>query len=161
VVPQDTHFFRDTVRANLTLGAPDATLAQVVEAARQAGAHDFISALPQGYDTILEERGSNLSGGQRQRIALARAILQNPRLLILDEASSALDTETERFVFQNLQAQFRDRTVIMVAHRLSTVRNADIIVVLDHGMIIEQGSHDELMERRGMYFTLSTQRLQV
>jgi ATP-binding cassette subfamily B protein len=161
LVPQDAHIYRDTVRNNLILSASNATYGEMVEAAKAAGAHDFISALPQGYDTMLEERGANLSGGQRQRISMARAILQDPRLLILDEATSALDSETERFVWGNLRTKFKDRTVLMIAHRLSTARHADVIVALDRGIIVEQGTHDELMGRRGLYFTFSTQRLEV
>jgi ATP-binding cassette subfamily B protein len=159
IVPQDVFLFHGTVRENLSQTNPAASLAQVVEAARQAGAHDFIAALPNGYETMLDPSGSNVSGGQRQRLAIARALLQHPRLIILDEATSALDNEAERHFLHNLDALFHDRTVFMIAHRLATVRNADLIVVLDRGTIVEQGTHDELMARRGLYYFLSTQQL--
>jgi ATP-binding cassette subfamily B protein len=134
-------------------------MTEVTRAARLAAAHDFIAALPAGYETMLEEGATNLSGGQRQRISLARCLLQNPRMLILDEATSALDNETERLVMRNLAEAFSGRTILMIAHRLSTVRNADLIAVLDRGNIIETGNHDQLMAQRGMYYFLSTQQL--
>jgi subfamily B ATP-binding cassette protein HlyB/CyaB len=122
-----------------------------------AGAHDFILGLPQGYDTVLEERGGNLSGGQRQRIAIARALVTDPRILIFDEATSALDYESERIIQENMKQICRGRTVIVVAHRLSAVRQADCILVMDRGMLIEAGDHSELMQQQGVYAHLHHQ----
>ena len=159
VVFQDAHLFNDTVRANIAYGRPDASQAQIEEAARAAQAHDFIVALPEGYDTIVRERGSRLSGGQRQRIAIARALLKDPPILILDEATSALDSESERLIQLALGRLLTGRTAFVIAHRLSTVRDADRIVVLENGQIGEIGSHDELMSRGGYYSRLvETQR---
>ena len=124
-----------------------------------AYAHEFIDRLPQGYQTLVVEQAANLSGGQRQRLAIARAVLQQPRMIILDEATSALDNESERRFIQNFDAAFPGRTVLMIAHRLSTVRHADIIVVLDRGTIVEQGTHDELIAKQGLYYFISTQQL--
>jgi ATP-binding cassette subfamily B protein len=159
VVPQESFLFRGTIRENISQAAPDAPLSEVMRAARLAAAHDFISALPAGYESELEEQASNLSGGQRQRIAIARAALQDPRVLVLDEATSALDNESERVFVSNLEEVFRGRTTFTIAHRLSTVRNADLIIVLDQGNIIERGSHEELLAQRGLYYFLSTQQL--
>jgi ABC-type multidrug transport system fused ATPase/permease subunit len=131
----------------------------VIEAAKQAGAHQFIKELPMGYETQIGEGGGMLSGGQRQRLAIARALLGNPRLLILDEATSSLDAESERIIQTNLNTILTDRTTLVIAHRLSTVRNADRILVLDKGILIESGTHDELMAKRGHYFYLNQQQL--
>lgn len=159
VVPQECFLFSGTILENITLYRPEFTLEQVVEVAKLAEAHAFIQALPLGYNTKVGERGANLSGGQRQRIAIARAILGNPRILILDEATSSLDTESERRFQQNLARISRERTTFIIAHRLSTVRNAERILVLDRGILAEQGTHDELMAQRGIYYHLAQQQL--
>ena len=154
VVPQDSLLFDGTIRENLQMVKPDATAAELIRAARIACAHDFIMQMPQGYNSSVGERGAGLSGGQRQRLALARAVLQNPRLLILDEATSALDASTERQVCINLFEAFRGRTVFFITHRLSTVQPADMIVLMDRGAVMEQGTHRQLMQRRGWYYAL-------
>jgi len=154
VVPQDSVLFDGTVRENLLLVKPDATVKEMMRAARIACAHDFIMGLPQGYNSPLGERGAGLSGGQRQRLALARAVLQNPRMLILDEATSALDASTERQVCINLFEAFRGRTVFFITHRLSTVRPADFIVLMNQGAVMEVGNHQQLLDLRGWYYAL-------
>ena len=151
LVAQETILFNETIRQNIALGRPGATHAEIEAAARHAFAHDFIMEKPQGYDTIVGEKGVALSGGQRQRIAIARAILRNAPILVLDEAMSALDTESERIVQAALEGLMQGRTTICIAHRLSTVINADLIVVLDAGRIVETGTHAELIERGGVY----------
>lgn len=157
VVDQDTFLFGSTIRENISLGHPHATLEEVIDAAWQAGAHQFIKELPMGYETQIGEGGGLLSGGQRQRLAIARALLGNPQLLILDEATSSLDAESERIIQTNFNKILKDRTTLVIAHRLSTVRNADSILVLDRGILIESGRHDELMTKRGHYFYLNQQ----
>jgi subfamily B ATP-binding cassette protein HlyB/CyaB len=146
VVLQENVLFARSIRDNIALADPGAPLNAVVAAARLAGAHDFITELPEGYDTLVGEHGSTLSGGQRQRIAIARALISNPRILILDEATSALDYESERIIQNNMKAIARGRTVIIVAHRLSAVRDANRIVVMERGQIIEMGTHTELLQ---------------
>jgi len=159
VVDQDTFLFGGTIRDNISLAHPGITLEEVIEAARLAGADEFIKKLPLGYETQIGEGGGMLSGGQRQRIAIARALLGNPKLLILDEATSHLDAESERIIQRNLNTILRGRTTLVIAHRLSTVRNADLILVLDRGVLIEQGTHEELMRKKGHYFYLNQQQL--
>ncbi len=155
IVSQETVLFNDTVRNNIAYGAADRYTNEQIEAAAKAGnAHEFIMALPQGYDTILGERGTRLSGGQRQRIAIARALLSDPPILILDEATSALDTESERLVQEAVDRLLQGRTVFVIAHRLSTIAHADQIVFLDRGEIVERGTHAELLARRGAYHRL-------
>jgi subfamily B ATP-binding cassette protein MsbA len=151
VVGQDTILLNDTVHANIAYGTPEATRTRVERAAEAANAAEFVGRLPQGYDTMLGERGARLSGGQRQRIAIARALLRDAPILILDEATSALDTESERLVQQAIDRLMRDRTVLVIAHRLATVRHADQILVLDGGRVVERGTHDALLASGGLY----------
>ena len=155
IVPQDSTIFSTTALENIRYGRPEASTAEVIAAARAAFAHDFITALPQGYDTFLGERGVRLSGGQRQRISIARAILKNPPLLLLDEATSALDAESERMVQAALEAAMTGRTTLVIAHRLATVKRADRIVVMEAGRIVDIGCHDELVARGGLYARLA------
>jgi subfamily B ATP-binding cassette protein MsbA len=151
VVSQEAVILNDTVRANLAYGRPEATTADLEAAARAANAHGFINDLPAGYDTVLGERGTRLSGGQRQRIAIARALLRDPPILLLDEATSALDAESERMVHQAIDRLMEHRTVLVIAHRLSTVQHADLILVLDEGRVVERGTHSGLLARNGWY----------
>lgn len=157
VVLQDNILFNRTVRDNIALSNPAMTMNEVIYHAKLAGAHEFILRLPAGYDTLLEERGANLSGGQRQRIAIARALAINPRILILDEATAALDYDSERRFQNNLKQLAQGRTVLIVAHRLSTIRHADQILVLEQGQVVEQGTHTELVRQNGIYADLNLQ----
>ena len=145
--------FCRSIRENIALTDPGTPLESVIQAAKMAGAHDFILELPEGYDTIVGEHGSSLSGGQRQRVAIARALIGNPRILIFDEATSALDYESERTIQQNMKAICKGRTVIIIAHRLSAVRDANRIVVMERGQIVEQGSHTELLEHKAGHYS--------
>ena len=154
IVPQEGFLFAGTVAENIAFGRPGASQGDIVRAAQTVGAHEFILSLEDGYDTQLGERGSRLSLGQRQLVAFARALLANPRVLILDEATSSVDIGTERTIERALRTLLADRTSFVIAHRLSTIRDADLIVVLEHGRVIEQGSHDELLARRGLYTSL-------
>ncbi|HCS70632.1 MAG TPA: ABC transporter permease, partial [Rhodospirillaceae bacterium] len=151
LVSQEVTLFDDTVRANIAYGRAGASEDEIIEAAKNAAAHDFIAELPDGYDTLVGEQGVKLSGGQRQRLAIARAMLKNAPILLLDEATSALDTESERQVQAALDALMTDRTTLVIAHRLSTVVRADLICVIVDGRVAEQGSHAELLARGGHY----------
>jgi subfamily B ATP-binding cassette protein HlyB/CyaB len=151
VVPQETFLFNASVRDNIAPGAPGLPTTAVVNAAKLAGAHEFIGALPDGYDTVLGEHAHLLSGGQRQRLAIARALIRNPRILLFDEATSALDVDSERLVRHNLKQICAGRTVILIAHRLSSLAHADRIVVMDVGRVVEQGSHSALLAQGGIY----------
>jgi subfamily B ATP-binding cassette protein MsbA len=151
IVTQETVLFHDTVRANIAYGVPEASDEAIERAAAAAHAAEFVAQLPDGYDTVLGERGTRLSGGQRQRIAIARAILRDPPILIFDEATSALDTESERLVQEAINRLLRGRTVFVIAHRLSTIRHADRILVLKSGRLVESGRHEELLNRQGTY----------
>jgi ATP-binding cassette subfamily B protein len=154
LVSQDVFLFHGTVKDNIAYGTFDAPMEKIIEAAQIAEAHDFIMALPQGYDTIVGERGQKLSGGQRQRISIARAVLKDPPILILDEATSSVDNETEAAIQRSLEKIVVGRTTIVIAHRLSTIRNADRIFVLENGQLTEQGRHEDLASHDGLYAAL-------
>jgi len=151
IVTQEPILFNDTIAGNIALGKPNATQEEIVRAAEIANAHNFIIAKEEGYQTNIGDRGSKLSGGERQRLTIARAVLKNPPILILDEATSSLDTESERLVQDAINKMMEHRTSIVIAHRLSTIRHADEIVVMQKGRIVERGTHDELMQLRGYY----------
>ena len=154
VVLQENELFNRTIRENIALADPGMPIERIIEVAKLAGAHDFILELPQGYDTRVGEHGSTLSGGQRQRIAIARALIMNPRILIFDEATSALDYESERIIQENMQRIVHGRTVLIIAHRLSAVRNCHQILTIEKGRIVESGLHDDLMKTGGRYASL-------
>jgi ATP-binding cassette subfamily B protein len=154
LVLQEPFLFFGTIADNIAYGKPEASREEIVAAARAAHAHDFILRLPQGYDSLVGERGQGLSGGERQRISIARALLINPRILILDEATSAVDTETEQEIQRALDNLVQGRTTIAIAHRLSTLQRADRLVVMEQGQLVEQGRHEELMQRQGVYWRL-------
>lgn len=160
VVLQENFMFNGTVADNIRIHQPSATIEQVIEVAKIAGAHEFIIELPNGYDTIIGEKGISLSGGQKQRVAIARAILANPPILIFDEATSALDYESESIIQKNLKKICKNRTVILIAHRLSTLRDADKIMVIDNGKLIEYDSHENLFQRKGLFYNLYNIQLQ-
>ena len=151
MVTQESVLFNDTVYNNIAMGKENATREEIIEAAKIANAHQFIESLPEGYDTNIGDDGNKLSGGQKQRVSIARAVLKNPPIMILDEATSALDTESEKYVQDALEKMMENRTSLIIAHRLSTIQKADHIVVMEKGDIIEQGSHQELMEKNGTY----------
>jgi ATP-binding cassette subfamily B (MDR/TAP) protein 1 len=154
LVAQEPILFSGTIKENILFGNPEANMEEIEEAAKLANAYEFIMQQPDGFDTLLGEKGTQLSGGQKQRVAIARAILKNPKILLLDEATSALDTESESLVQDALDKLMKGRTTIIIAHRLSTVRNADAIVVMKKGKVVEIGSHDELMDLNGLYTSL-------
>jgi ABC-type multidrug transport system fused ATPase/permease subunit len=156
IVLQDVFLFHGTVRDNILFGNPEATEEEIIDAAKIANAHEFITQLPLGYDTLIGERGVKLSGGQRQRLSIARAVLKNTPILILDEATSSVDTETELLIQEALERLMVGRTTIIIAHRLSTVRNADKIVVMEGNQITEMGKHQELIDKGGLYYRLFT-----
>ena len=156
VVQQDVYLFSGTVFENIEYGRPGASMEEVVSAARMAGAHEFITGLKDGYNTYVGERGVKLSGGQKQRISIARVFLKNPPVLILDEATSALDNESEQLVSQSLERLSKGRTTVTIAHRLTTIQNADRILVLSDNSIVEEGNHEELLLKKGMYYQLYT-----
>ncbi|MGL4977876.1 MAG: ABC transporter ATP-binding protein, partial [Cetobacterium sp.] len=154
IVQQDPFLFTGTIRENLVIGKPNATDEEIIDAAKKANIHDFIETLPNGYDSEVGERGVKLSGGQKQRIAIGRIFLKNPPILILDEATSALDNITEQLIQESLDELSKNRTTIVVAHRLSTIKNADTIVVLTDDGIAERGNHEELISNKGFYYNL-------
>ncbi|MDO9301100.1 MAG: ATP-binding cassette domain-containing protein, partial [Anaerolineales bacterium] len=151
IVLQTSLLFSDSIKANIAYGRPDATMDEVIAAAKAAQAHEFIEGFPHGYETVVGERGVTLSGGQRQRVAIARALLMNPRILILDDSLSSVDTQTEKLIQAALDTLMEGRTTFVIAHRLSTVRRADMIIVMDKGRIVQRGAHDELLREGGLY----------
>jgi len=157
IVLQDTFLFSDTIEGNILYGKPDATREEVIQAAKMADAHDFISETPQGYDTIVGERGTGLSGGQKQRIAIARALIKDPKILIMDDCTSAVDMDTEYKIQKALKEVQKDRTTFIIAHRISSVKNADEILILENGRIVERGNHEQLMNRKGRYYEMVRQ----
>jgi len=159
-VLQDVFLFDGTVTENITYSQPDALAEEVVAAAKASCAHEFVEEFPDKYDTIIGERGVKLSGGQKQRISLARAILRDPEILILDEATSSLDSESEALIQEALKTILKDRTTLVIAHRLSTVMDADKIVVIENGVIVEEGPHEELLQRRGKYYDMFTKQME-
>jgi subfamily B ATP-binding cassette protein MsbA len=154
IVTQETILFNDTVKNNIAYGLKDFSPEKITEAAKAANAHNFILELKSGYDTVIGERGAKISGGERQRLAIARALLKNPPILILDEATSSLDTESELLVQQAIERLMKGRTSIVIAHRLSTVQNANKIIVISDGEIVEEGNHKDLLSKRGLYYKL-------
>jgi ATP-binding cassette subfamily B protein len=161
VVSQQEYLFKGTVRETIAFNNPDAPIEEIINAAKLAGIDEFIGSLPAGYETILSEAGSNLSGGQRQRLAIARALLAQSRILLLDEPTSFLDAESERKIQDNLSRIRHDRTILVVAHRISTIKDADLILVMDDGALVERGNHGSLMSERGLYYYLTSQQLNV
>ena len=154
VVTQETYLFMDTIANNIRYARPDASMEEVVAAAKAAFAHDFIMRFPEGYDTMVGNGGVQLSGGEKQRLSIARAILQNPAILILDEATAAMDTQTERNIQTAIEKLRAGKTIISIAHRLSTLRDADLLAVIDDGKLSEIGTHQELLDKRGVYYSL-------
>ena len=156
MVSQDTYIFMGSVAKNIAYGNEDASMEDIIRAAKLASAHDFISKMPDGYDTIIGASGKNLSGGEKQRISIARAILANPKILILDEATASVDTQTEKAIQNSLKMLVKGRTTLSIAHRLSTLKDADRLIVIDDGQIVEEGTHDELYENKeGIFYKLS------
>ena len=160
VVLQETFLFSGTILNNIRFSRPDATYEEVIRAAKMANAHEFIMKLPNGYQTELKGSGNSLSQGQRQLLAIARVAVADPPVLILDEATSSIDTRTEKIVQDGMDRLMKGRTVFVIAHRLSTIKNSDVIMVLDHGRIVERGNHDSLLAKRGMYYQLYTGKLE-
>ena len=150
IVLQTSLLFSDSIRENIAYGRPDASEDEIIAAAKAAQAHEFITEMPEGYETVVGERGITLSGGQRQRVAIARALLMDPRILILDDSLSSVDTQTEKLIQEALDKLMEGRTTFVIAHRLSTVRRADVILVMDKGRIVQQGKHDELLKEGGL-----------
>jgi ATP-binding cassette subfamily B protein len=154
MVFQDVYLFNDTIANNIRLGKKDATMKEIIEAARKARCHDFISELPQGYETVVGEGGSTLSGGEKQRISIARAILKDAPIVLLDEATASLDPENELYIQEAINDLVRTKTVVVIAHRLNTVVGADNIVVLDKGTVVEEGTHRTLLQDKGLYYRM-------